>query len=76
MATLTFRVTGVCSGGNHYVLQVSGDVTRTLHIERSDIQDAEIDLDTMAMQILKVWSRGRTAQQIRTALQAGVTVML
>lgn len=76
MATLTFRVTGVCSGGNHYVLSITGDVTRILHIERSDVQDAEIDLDTLAMQILKIWSRGKTANQIRTALQAGVTVTI
>lgn len=76
MASLTFRVTGVCSGGNHYLLSITGDVTRTLHIERSDVQDAEIDLDTLAMQILKIWSRGKTANQIRTALQAGVTVTI
>lgn len=76
MASLTFRVTGVCSGGNHYTLQISGDVTRTMHIERSDVQDAEIDLDTMALQLLKVWSRGKTANQIRTALQSGVTVTI
>lgn len=74
MASLTFRVTGVCGGGNHFTLQISGDVTRTMTIERAEIEQADLDLDVLALMVLKLWARGRNATQIRNALQTGVTV--
>lgn len=76
MASLTFRVAGVCGGGNHFTLQISGDVTRTMTIERADIEQADIDLDVLALMILRLWARGKNATQIRNALQTGVTVTI
>lgn len=76
MATLTYQVTSVCSGGNHYTLQISGDVTATRLIERDDLRIDPAERESLAMDILRLRLRGLTPAQIRTALQAGVTVTI
>lgn len=37
MPAITYRLTSVCAGGNHYTLELSGAVTRTLVVEREDL---------------------------------------
>lgn len=76
MATLTFRVTNVCSGGNHYTLQITGDLTATKIIERDDLTIERGEREAMAMDILRLRLRGLTPAQIRAALQTGVTVTI
>ena len=76
MPTLTFQVTSVCSGGNHYTLQIGGDLTATKIIEREDLTIERGEREALAMDILRLRLRGMTPAQIRTALQAGVTVTL
>lgn len=76
MASLTFRVTNECSGGNHYTLQISGDITKTIPIERSSVLNQEVDMETLCLTILKLWARGKTANQIRTSLGTGVTITI
>ena len=77
MPTLNFRVTSVCSGGNHYTMEITGDLTRTLVVDREDIQAAEkLDPEVFALALLRYYSRGRTQQQIRTALQNGVAIQV
>ena len=77
MPTLNFRVTSVCSGGNHYTMEITGDLTRTLVLDREDIQAAErLDAETFALALLRYYARGRTQNQIRTALQNGVAIQV
>lgn len=75
MPSITYRVTGVCPGGNHYTLQLSGDITKTIVIDQEDLQKAEdLSPEVFALALLKYFARGRTTNQIRTALQNGVTI--
>lgn len=75
MPAITYRVTGVCSGGNHYTLEMTGALNRTMVVERDDLQRVDdIDPETFALALLRFFARGRTPAQIRTALQNGVTI--
>lgn len=75
MPAITYRLTSVCAGGNHYTLELSGAVTRTLVVERDDLARLDdIDPETFALALLRFFGRNRTPAQIRTALQNGVTI--
>lgn len=75
MSTITLRVTGVCSGGNHYTVAVSGDFTRTFVIDAASLQDmGPDDVEGFVKSVIFLAKRGRTGAQVRTLLQTGVTV--
>lgn len=75
MTTLTIRVTGVCSGGNHYTVQVGGEFTRTFVLDAASIQDMTADeAETFVRGCIFLSRRGKTPAQLRTALQTGLTV--
>ena len=77
MPTLNFRVTTICSGGNHYTMEITGDLTRTLVVDREAIQAAErLDPEIFALALLRYYARGRTQNQIRTALQNGIAIQV
>jgi len=75
MSTLTIRVTGVCSGGNHYTVAVTGDFTRTFVIDAAELRDMTAEeAEAFVRTVLFLAKRGRTPAQLRTLLQTGVTV--
>ena len=70
MATATITVASVCSGNNHVVLSISGDVTMSLAIDADRVLEpltAE-DREIAVMAILKFARIGRTKNQLKTLL--------
>ena len=76
MTTLTLTLAGQCGGGSHLTFVVSGDRAAQRVMDRSDVQKPlEVeDLEALIRIIVKMASNGRTAQQARTLLEAGVTI--
>ena len=74
MALYTYKVTNVCSGGNHYTLEVTGDHTMTIPLERESLRQINISHEDLALMLLKLYSQDKTNTQIRTALQNGISV--
>lgn len=76
MATLTLKMAGICAGGEHFTLAATGDVE---HSCKYSVQEflAPITQEEKAA-FLKVLVRfakiGRTQQQVKNALLAGVSV--
>lgn len=76
MATLTVTLTSICAGGNHITFDVTGDRTATLLMELNDLSvplDME-DAESFIRIIVKMARAGRTLNQARNLLEAGVTV--
>lgn len=62
MPAITYRLTSVCAGGNHYTLELSGAVTRTLVVERDDLARLDdIDPETFALALLRFFGSNRSA---------------
>jgi len=80
MTTINTILENVCAGGGHFriTFTVDGILTRTAHVTRSDIQEqvTNDDLDNFARVYLKLYSKGKTALQIRNGLQAGFEVTI
>ena len=76
MSAITVTLTNSCSGGNHLRFGITGAVTLTAPMQRSDLTDpiTERDLEGFLSVIVKMAKNGRTINQARTLLQAGVTV--
>lgn len=76
MTTLTVTLTGVCSGGNHLTYSITGVKSMTVQGELSHISESVTDDDVQAFckVIARMAKAGRTVNQARTLLQAGVTV--
>lgn len=76
MATLTLTLTEICSGGNHLTFEVSGDRQTSIVTDIRSL-DEPLDQDDAAAFIriiTKMARAGRTRQQARALLEAGVTV--
>ena len=76
MTTLTIRLTGICSGGGHLTLTISGVKSATVPVDLTEMTQpiTDEDMDAFCRVIIKMARTGRTAAQTRTLLQAGVTV--
>ena len=76
MSSVTVRLTGICTGGNHLTFTVTGDATLTQVIDLSLLSEAVSEDEAQAFLkcIAKLAKKGRTNAQARTLLQNGVTV--
>lgn len=76
MSAITITLTNICSGGNHLRFGITGDATLTADTTLSAMTDpiSGRDLEGFLSVIAKMAKTGRTTNQARTLLQAGVTV--
>lgn len=79
MTTLTLTAQHVCGSNNHIRLSVSdGQASRTIVVSADEIAEP-LDEDRIrdaVGTILKLYARGRTRAQVRSALVAGLEVVL
>lgn len=78
MASVTLTLTGACSGGGHLTLAMTGDVSGSEVYDVSEIRDLvnSVGRVELASAILRLAQVGRTNAQLRTLLQAGITVTI
>lgn len=76
MATVTLTLTDVCAGGGHFTLTLSGDVTGSKTMTLEEIRDLmqTVGREELAAAILRLAQHGRTNNQLRNLLTAGITV--
>ena len=76
MSAITITLTGVCSGGDHISMAITGDKTGNLVLNGSDVTDpiTEGDVAMFCKVIAKLAKTGRTVAQAKALLEAGVTV--
>jgi hypothetical protein len=76
MATITVRLTGLCGGGNHATLSVTGDRSMSFVSDVEAMSQAltEDEAETFVRVLIRMSRAGKTLAQWRTALQAGITV--
>lgn len=76
MATVTLRLTSVCSGGNHFTFTTTGAKVWRGVLNRDDLAEPVTDEEIAAAMkvIAKLVRQGRNASQTRTVLEAGVVV--
>lgn len=83
MADLTYQFVSVCAGGGHVTLDVTlnGGATKRVVYTTDEVraplnQLSAEDREALALNILKVHFAGVSRTQMRTDLQAGVTVTI
>jgi len=76
MAQITVTASNFCSGGQHATLTVSGDVSRTMRVDVTSFLEPVSVEDSLAFLrvLVKLVKIGKTPGQLKSALQAGVTV--
>lgn len=78
MSIVTTTLQGVCSGGNHLTFRIAldggGQWSRVLDLSRIQEPVSEEDMETFLKIVAKLALRGRTVNQARTLLLAGVTL--
>lgn len=78
MATVTLTTTRICSGGNHFTIELSVDgvVRATKTYEGTDLVDAvsDVDAEDVIPVLIRMHKLGKTNAQVRTALLAGITI--
>ena len=76
MTAIVTTLTGVCSGGGHLTFSVTGDASLTQTLDLTNLTDPISDQEKEAFLkvICKMAKAGRTVNQAKTLLQAGVTV--
>jgi len=76
MATFTFTGSDLCSGGEHFTLAVSGDVTATRRLGLDDFRQLDGVDQELLMRLLRIHFQGSTKGQIKAALASGVTITI
>lgn len=80
MSIVTTTLQSVCSGGNHLTFRISLDGgqnwTRVMELDHIRQEVLPEDMDTFLRIIAKLALRGRTVQQARSLLTAGVTLTI
>lgn len=76
MTIINVQLTHAYSGGNHFTFAITGDKTATVPLTRDEITQPITDDDVVAFLrvITKMARTGRTNNQAKTLLEAGVTV--
>ena len=76
MSAVTITLTAICSGGGHLNFNATGDATDTLTTDLDAIAQplTQDEKDAFVKIIAKLAKLGRTLNQAKTLLQAGVTV--
>lgn len=80
MTTLNVQLTHICSGGGHltFTALVDGGESRIVNTDVETItgQITEQDMETFIKVMVKLYKKGRTVNQVKTGLQAGLGVTL
>jgi len=79
MPTLNLKALGVCAGGGHIQMRFSlGAQTREVTLERDEILSAidDEELQAVAELLIRIYARGKSVQEVRTGLLAGVDVVV
>lgn len=74
MASLTLTLTDVCAGGEHLTITVTGARSGVWRTTRSELGDAVPTMEEVCRMLMKLYSVGKTPLQVKTALQAGITI--
>ena len=75
MSSITITLTATCSGGNHLTVTATGDVTKTVVMDKAQLAQAPSEQDQQGFLNVIGWmaKNGRTNAQAVTLMQAGVT---
>jgi len=78
MASVTITLTSICSGGNHLTFAITGAKAMVVRGVLSELTEPVSDEEAQAFVkvITKLVKQGRTVNQARTLLQAGVQVIV
>lgn len=77
MPTVTIKHSEVCSGGGHYIVTVAGDFNGTFEFSKEELMEAEPPTKReVILFMLRLLRKTDTINQIRTKLQAGVTMTI
>lgn len=80
MAVVTIQATGICAGGNHVALtaSIAGGASQTQRFITSELMAAVAGTDArdVILALLRVHAIGKTPAQVRSNLQAGITVTI
>jgi hypothetical protein len=76
MASETVTLTARCSGGNHLTFSLTGALTQTVRTDVATVLEpmTEAELEAFCKALVKLGKVGRTAPQLLTLFQNGVTV--
>jgi len=76
MASVTITAAGICAGGNHLHLTVTGAKTASVRLDLEDMAApiTDDDLASFVRVLCRLCKSGKTPAQAKAALQAGVTV--
>ncbi|OHD22670.1 MAG: hypothetical protein A2Y38_22945 [Spirochaetes bacterium GWB1_59_5] len=80
MATLVINLERACGGGEHLDIgiTVDGGPKRIVEVSRSEMTAPLTDTTMVEVirGIVRAYAKGKTQAQVRTALQAGITVVI
>jgi hypothetical protein len=78
MTTLTLTASKLCKAGNHFQLTVTGDVSYVLHTSADEVMApvTEEDKEAFLRVFLRLYARGKTRNQVKQALVAGLEFTL
>lgn len=80
MASLTLTIDAVCAGGDHLTLGLvlDGQAKRVARCVRSELTAplTEEEIEAAMKVLIRLHARGKTANQVRNNLQAGLVVTI
>lgn len=78
MASITLTKTNTCAADNHFTLEATGDITVSAHYSSAEFLAPITDEEkaTFLRLLVRFAKIGRTAAQVKTALNNGVTVTI
>ena len=76
MATITVTKSDTCAAGNHFTITVTGDAEHVIRYSKEEFLEPISDEEKAIFLrvLIKLAKKGRTAQQVMNALDAGHTV--
>ncbi len=76
MSSITITLTHICDGGSHLTVAATGDVTKTVLLDKAQLAQPPSDQDQQGFLNVIGWmaKQGRTNAQAVALMQAGVTV--
>ena len=77
MATITIRASGVCAGGGHVQISVTGDKTAQVSVTVDEVLDSITpqEIEATVKVLMRLATSGMTKAQARAKLQAGFNVV-
>lgn len=78
MATVTLTATRICSGGNHYTMELRVDgvvrATRTYLVDELIDAVGDVEAETVMLSLIRLHKLGRTNAQVVANLRAGLNI--